>query len=84
MTSEQLRAARDAAQARRDAADAAMLAADTGSEVDWPAFDRAAKAFDQADAELAEIADLLDEIEEADAFAEARERRADYRAAVLR
>ena len=59
---DELRAARDAARTRRDAAEAAMLAADTGSEADWPAFDRAADAFDQADAELFDIVAQLDEM----------------------
>ena len=67
----------------RDAAEAAILAADTGSEADMPAYERACKAFDEADDVLALIGRKLFEIEEDCAYEAQRRERADYWRAVL-
>jgi hypothetical protein len=83
---DELRAARNAALARREAAALAMVAADDAIDLDNPnyaEFDAATDAFDAADGELAEIERRLDEIEEDDAFAAAREQGADYYAGRL-
>ena len=80
---DQLYRAEDECRARLAAAEAAILAADTGSEADWPAYDHASKAFDQAEAELSGILDEIEEMEEGAAFASARQDRADYQGRAL-
>ena len=79
----ELHAAQDAYTALRDAAEAAMLAADTGSDADIPAYERACKAFDEADDVLVLIGRKLFEIEEDCAYEAQRRERADYWRGVL-
>lgn len=62
----------------REAAERAMRAADTGDKTDWPAYDRAAEAFDAADEVLAMIENRIEELEEDAAFDALAECRRDY------
>lgn len=74
---------RDVVTAARDAALEAMAAADTGSRMDWPAYDRAAAVFDPLDDELALLDRRIWELEEDAGYAAMREEHRAYWRAVL-
>ena len=80
---DELHAAAETARARRAAAEAAIELADTGSEADYPAYERACATFDRHDDELALIERRIDELEEEEGWEVRREERRAYWASVL-
>lgn len=80
---DEVRAAEEIARAWYNAAEDAVVAADTGRQHDYPAYERAEAAFARAEKALGMLSRRREELAEEAGWDEIREQRRDYWARVL-